>query len=176
MGMPPRPPMMAPPSMTPRMNPADEPPNKKAKSEDNLMPESLWLAQHNSGPITDKVVIPQDSSKPEWNNNGQTLTLTLPLSDLEKTMEEELTCMICQELLIEATNLNCAHTFCSFCLQVTSETSVLLWPCMLSEFVIKTALSLPTFTGVEKDERNLSILFRENQQRIALFGRRYLYR
>merc|ERR1712087_899353 len=122
MGMLPRPPMMAPPSMPPRMIRADESPNKTAMSEDNLMQESLWLAQHNSGPITDKVVIPQDSSKPEWNNNGQTFTLTLPLSDLEKTMEEELTCMICQELLIEATNLNCAHTFCSFCLQEWKKT------------------------------------------------------
>merc|ERR1719431_7148 len=81
MGMPPRPPMMAPPSMPPRMSPADEPPNKKAKSEDNLMPESLWLAQHNSGPITVKVVIPQDSSKPEWNLNGQTLSFNLPLTE-----------------------------------------------------------------------------------------------
>merc|ERR1719334_2896166 len=81
MGMPPRPPMMAPPPMAPRMNTPDEPPNKKAKSEDNLMPESLWLAQHNSGPITVKVVIPQDSSKPEWNFNGQTLSFNLPLTE-----------------------------------------------------------------------------------------------
>ena len=59
----------------------DEPPNKKAKSEDNLMPESLWLAQHNTGPITIKVAVPQDSTKPEWNLNGQTLTFSLPLTD-----------------------------------------------------------------------------------------------
>lgn len=82
-GGPPRPPMMAPPPMSARMmnQQPDEPPNKKAKSEDNLMPESLWLAQHNSGPIVVKVAIPHDSSKPEWNLNGQTLTFNLPLTD-----------------------------------------------------------------------------------------------
>ena len=104
MGMPPRPPMGMPPRMMappmggpggppggppgggpggpPRMMGGnnDEPPNKKAKSEDNLMPEGLWLAQHH-GPITVKVVVPQDPSKPEWNLNGQTLTYTLPLTD-----------------------------------------------------------------------------------------------
>ena len=67
--------------MAPRMSASDEPPNKKAKSEDNLMPEGLWLAQHNSGPITVKVVVPQDTTKPEWNLNGQTLTFTVPLTD-----------------------------------------------------------------------------------------------
>jgi len=39
------------------------------------------------------------------------------LSSLEDTMEEELQCSICTELLIEATSLNCSHSFCAFCLK-----------------------------------------------------------
>ena len=40
------------------------------------------------------------------------------LSSLEETMEEELKCSICSELLIEATSLNCSHSFCAYCIKV----------------------------------------------------------
>lgn len=35
-----------------------------------------------------------------------------------QTMEDEFTCIICQELFIEATTLPCAHTFCEVCLRL----------------------------------------------------------
>merc|ERR1739844_657324 len=85
----------APPRMpsfgTPHMPPAapgppmqqmemDEPPNKKARGEDNLMPEADFLAR-NVSPVTFRVVVPNDPEKPDWELNGQMLTLTLPLSD-----------------------------------------------------------------------------------------------
>jgi len=35
-----------------------------------------------------------------------------------QTMEDEFTCIICQELFIEATTLPCAHTFCELCLKL----------------------------------------------------------
>lgn len=35
-----------------------------------------------------------------------------------QTMEDEFTCIICQELFIEATTLPCAHTFCDMCLRL----------------------------------------------------------
>jgi len=44
------------------------------------------------------------------------------LSSLEETMEDELKCSICTELLIEATNLNCSHSFCAYCIQEWKKT------------------------------------------------------
>ena len=35
-----------------------------------------------------------------------------------QSMEDEFTCIICQELFIEATTLPCAHTFCELCLKL----------------------------------------------------------
>lgn len=35
-----------------------------------------------------------------------------------QSMEDEFTCIICQELFIEATTLACAHTFCELCLRL----------------------------------------------------------
>ena len=72
-GMPPQAPPMMPPEM-------DEPPNKKARGEDNLMPEADFLAR-NVSPVTFRVVVPNVQDKPEWKLNGQLLTVTLPLSD-----------------------------------------------------------------------------------------------
>ena len=40
------------------------------------------------------------------------------LTNLEETMEQELQCAICTELLIEATALNCSHSFCHYCIKV----------------------------------------------------------
>jgi len=35
-----------------------------------------------------------------------------------QTMEDEFTCVICQELLLDATTLPCAHSFCELCLRL----------------------------------------------------------
>ena len=36
---------------------------------------------------------------------------------LVEKMEDEFTCIICQELFIEATTLACSHSFCDYCLK-----------------------------------------------------------
>ncbi|CAN8005389.1 unnamed protein product [Ixodes hexagonus] len=36
---------------------------------------------------------------------------------VETIMENELTCVICSELFVDAAMLQCGHTFCSFCIQ-----------------------------------------------------------
>ena len=85
--MPPQPAPMAPPPFSMIPQPPhiptmieDEPPNKKARGEDNLMPEADFLAR-NVSPVTFRVAIPSAADKPEWKLHGQMLTLTLPLSD-----------------------------------------------------------------------------------------------
>ncbi|XP_064623080.1 E3 ubiquitin-protein ligase RNF8-like isoform X2 [Lineus longissimus] len=39
------------------------------------------------------------------------------LSNFADLMETELQCSICNELFIQATSLNCTHSFCSFCIE-----------------------------------------------------------
>lgn len=38
------------------------------------------------------------------------------LDNVNKIMESELQCSICADLIIEATALNCSHTFCKHCI------------------------------------------------------------
>lgn len=59
------------------------PASKRLKTgEDSLMPESEFLALHDSkGPVTFFVQVPHVPDKPEWNLNGQTISLVLPLSE-----------------------------------------------------------------------------------------------
>lgn len=77
-GMPHMPPAAPAPHM-PEMQ-MDEPPSKKARGEDNLMPEADFLAR-NVSPVTFRVVVPNMADKPEWKLHGQTIAVTLPLSD-----------------------------------------------------------------------------------------------
>ncbi|KAK7791192.1 hypothetical protein R5R35_005395 [Gryllus longicercus] len=58
----------------------DEPPSKKMRTEESLMPESAFLAKY-KGPVQLKVAVPNMSEKPEWRLKGQMLSLTLPLTD-----------------------------------------------------------------------------------------------
>ncbi|XP_025079375.1 splicing factor 3A subunit 1-like [Pomacea canaliculata] len=69
--------------------PSEEPPSKKQKTEDNLIPEDVFL-QKNKGPVTVKVVIPNVVDKPEWKLNGQTLEYTLPLTDTISVLKAKL--------------------------------------------------------------------------------------
>ncbi|XP_065371099.1 splicing factor 3A subunit 1 isoform X1 [Calliphora vicina] len=70
----------------------DEPPNKKLRSEDNLVPESEFIAMHKS-PITIQVQIPNVLDKSEWKLNGQTIAVSLALTDpvslLKSKIQEE---------------------------------------------------------------------------------------
>lgn len=67
-----------------RMPPAapdlGEPAYKKARTEDNLIPEQEFL-QKNAPNVSIKVHVPSSSEKPEWKLNGQVINLTLPYTD-----------------------------------------------------------------------------------------------
>lgn len=75
----------------PPMKPAsdDEPPAKKAKTEDQLIPEDVFLSR-NRVPVTFKVMVPKADDKPEWKLKGQMLTYTLPLTDSIAVMKAKL--------------------------------------------------------------------------------------
>lgn len=81
----PAPPVME--QMQPPMD--DEPPNKKLRTEDNLMPEAQFLAQH-KGPVTIQVQIPSAGDKPEWRLNGQTVSISMALADSVTTLKSKL--------------------------------------------------------------------------------------
>lgn len=91
----------------------DEPPNKKNRTEDNLIPENVFLQCHKvsqsvelssrsnslisifkfQSPITIQVQVPHVNDKPEWRLNGQTLSINIGLSDpisvLKSKVQEE---------------------------------------------------------------------------------------
>ena len=58
----------------------DEPPTKRSKTEDQLITEGEFLMQH-KGPVTFQVQVPSLLDKSEWKLGGQSLTVTLPLTD-----------------------------------------------------------------------------------------------
>lgn len=70
----------------------DEPPNKKTRQEDNLIPEDIFMQRHKS-PVTIQVQIPNVTDKPEWKLNGQLLSINIALSDtiqkLKQKVQEE---------------------------------------------------------------------------------------
>uniref|UniRef100_A0A1A9Z7E6 Splicing factor 3A subunit 1 n=1 Tax=Glossina pallidipes TaxID=7398 RepID=A0A1A9Z7E6_GLOPL len=70
----------------------EEPPNKKIRSEDNLVPEADFIAMHKS-PVTIQVQIPNVIDKSEWKLNGQTIAVSLALTDaislLKSKIQEE---------------------------------------------------------------------------------------
>uniref|UniRef100_A0A6B2EH38 Splicing factor 3A subunit 1 n=1 Tax=Phlebotomus kandelakii TaxID=1109342 RepID=A0A6B2EH38_9DIPT len=78
----PGPPMMEAPQQPPPLQqpPDDEPPSKKSRTEDHLVPEAQFLTRH-KGPITIQVQVPSMTEKPEWRLNGQTVSVTLALTD-----------------------------------------------------------------------------------------------
>ncbi|XP_041356124.1 splicing factor 3A subunit 1-like [Gigantopelta aegis] len=79
-------------SMPPRPPPPphdDEPLAKKTKTEENLMPEEIFL-KRNKGPVRFKVMVPHVTDKPEWKLNGQKLDFTLPLTDTVSVIKAKL--------------------------------------------------------------------------------------
>jgi len=90
----PMPPVMQPPVIPPPVKPApppaprpppdtsadDEPPTKRSKTEDQLVPENEFLAQ-NKGPVTFHVQVPNMLDKSDWKLGGQSFVVTLPLTD-----------------------------------------------------------------------------------------------
>lgn len=73
----PAPPVMEQPIMIPQ---EDEPPNKKSRTEDNLIPEAQFITMHKS-PVTIQVQVPNATDKSEWRLNGQTIPVVLDLTD-----------------------------------------------------------------------------------------------
>ncbi|CAG5115573.1 unnamed protein product, partial [Candidula unifasciata] len=81
MGLPPAPPIISQQiPLRPVVSIPDEPPNKKQKTEENLIPEDVFL-QKFKGSVKVLVVVPNVSDKPEWNLKGQTVEYNLPLTD-----------------------------------------------------------------------------------------------
>ena len=68
----------------------DEPPSKRARTEDSLIPEHHWLARHPQGTVTFCVAVPTVADKPEWRLSGQTLNLTMPLTDMVSVVKARL--------------------------------------------------------------------------------------
>ncbi|KAK4319739.1 hypothetical protein Pmani_009394 [Petrolisthes manimaculis] len=58
----------------------DGPAAKRARTEETLVPEMDWARRFN-GPVKFQVIVPVVADKPEWRLSGQTLTLSLPLTD-----------------------------------------------------------------------------------------------
>lgn len=83
------PPPMIPTSLPPPMLEDDQPPNKRARTEDNLIPEQEFLQRHN-GFITVQVQIPNAADKGDWKLNGQLVSMTLALTDTIATMKAKL--------------------------------------------------------------------------------------
>lgn len=92
--------MPTPPPMQPPMSSAmgmkhpadsmdDEPQTKKLRTEDSLIPEQQFLAR-NKGPIQVNIAVPMMAEKAEWKLNGQTLNLTLQLSDSVAVMKSQI--------------------------------------------------------------------------------------
>ncbi|KAH8368971.1 hypothetical protein KR200_000749 [Drosophila serrata] len=69
----------------------EEPPAKKLRSEDNLIPEAEFIASHKS-PVTIQVQVP-NSDKSEWKLNGQMIAVTMalsePITNLKTKLQDE---------------------------------------------------------------------------------------
>ena len=62
----------------------EEPPRKRAKTKDTLVPEK------NRGSVTLKVVVPVVEDKPEWKLKGQTLQMSVSSTDTVKTLKTKI--------------------------------------------------------------------------------------
>nr|XP_027216337.1 splicing factor 3A subunit 1-like [Penaeus vannamei] len=72
----------------------DEGPSaKRARTEESLVPEGEW-ARRFPGPVKFQVAVPVVADKPEWRLDGQTLTLSLPLTDPVSVVKAKLHDMI----------------------------------------------------------------------------------
>jgi len=85
-------PAYIPPGMQPRAPPLElsEPPNKRQKTEESLIPEDMFLARHR-GNVTFNVMVPVVEDKQEWKLNGQMLSVTLALTDTVAVLKNKVT-------------------------------------------------------------------------------------
>lgn len=69
----------------------EEPVAKRLKTEDQLIPEADYLAQHASkGPVNFSVQVPNVPDKPEWNLKGQLIPFTMPLTETISAIKNKL--------------------------------------------------------------------------------------
>lgn len=66
-----------------------KPPNKKQRSEDNLIGEAEFMAMH-KGPVSIQVQTPSGVDKAEWRLNGQIIPISLSLSDSITTLKSKI--------------------------------------------------------------------------------------
>merc|ERR1719509_188956 len=71
-GMPPGPPQFS--------GGGDEPPMKRMRTEESLIPEGQFIRQH-PGRVNVLVSVPNVDDKPEWKLNGQVLQLSFPITE-----------------------------------------------------------------------------------------------
>lgn len=84
------PPPLIPANLQPNQIDEDQPPpNKRARTEDNLIPEQEFLQRHN-GFITIQVQVPNVNDKGDWKLNGQLVSMTMNLTDTVATMKAKL--------------------------------------------------------------------------------------
>lgn len=66
----------------------DEPPNKRPRQEDHLIPEDVFMQSH-KGPVSIQVQCPTVTDKPEWKLNGQLVTITIALDDTIQKLKQK---------------------------------------------------------------------------------------
>jgi splicing factor 3A subunit 1 len=70
----------------------EEPASKRQKTEEHLIPENDFLAQYQArGPVKFYVQCPVVADKPEWNLNGQSIPMTMPLTETVQSIKNKLT-------------------------------------------------------------------------------------
>lgn len=67
----------------------DEPPSKKSRTEDHLIEENVFMQRH-KGPVTIQIQCPNMTDKSDWKLNGQTIAMTLQLTDSVSMLKSKL--------------------------------------------------------------------------------------
>ena len=67
----------------------DEPSAKRSRTEENLIPEEIFMAR-NPSTVTMQVSVPSVPDKPEWKLEGQMLSITLSLSDTVNSVKSKI--------------------------------------------------------------------------------------
>lgn len=78
----------APPVMPEPVVNEDEPPNKRPRQEDHLIPEDVFMQTH-KGPVSIQVQCPNVSDKPEWKLSGQLVTITIAIDDTIQKLKQK---------------------------------------------------------------------------------------
>ncbi|RVE55715.1 hypothetical protein OJAV_G00228710 [Oryzias javanicus] len=86
------------------------------------------------------------------------------VTQMTEVLENELQCIICSELFIEAVTLNCAHSFCSYCINQWRKKKEECPICRQAITSQSRCLALDNF--IERMMENLSLDVKEKRQSI----------